>query len=241
MVRALKKKQTAAGGKKNASQVFKPGAQELADAAARAKKILSILRKTHPDAHCALDHSNALELLIATVLSAQCTDERVNMVTKELFRKYREAADYAKAPVGQLEQDIRSTGFFRNKARNIQAACGDIAERFQGEVPDNMEELTRLAGVGRKTANVILGNAFDTPGMVTDTHVIRLSRLMGLSGETNPVKLEFELMKLFPRKDWTLVSHLLTFHGRRVCIARRPDCEHCPVRRYCCYGRGGKK
>jgi len=216
---------------------FKPTAADLQTEPTRAKKILAILRKTHPDAKCALNHKNALELLIATILSAQCTDERVNIVTKSLFKKYRKADDYADAPAAQLEADIKSTGFFRNKTKNIKAACRDIVEKFDSRVPDTMDTLLSLAGVGRKTANVILGNTYDTPGLVTDTHVIRLSRLMSLSSNTDPVKLEFDLMKLIPKKDWTFFSHLMTFHGRRICIARKPDCETCPVRTYCCYGR----
>ena len=216
---------------------FKPGGSDLKTAPARAKKIFSTLLQTHPDARIALNFNSSLELFVATVLSAQCTDVRVNIVTKDLFRKYREAADYAKVSQEELEQDIRSTGFFRNKAKNIRAACVDIIEKFDGNVPDNLDDLTSLAGVGRKTANVILGNVYDVPAIVCDTHVIRLSRLMGLSGNTDPVKLEFALMELIPKKDWTMFSHLLIFHGRRVCVARRPDCDNCPVRSHCCYGK----
>jgi len=220
-----------------APKAYRPTQADLRDAPQRARKIYSILRKTHPDARCALGHGNALELLIATILSAQCTDERVNIVTKDLFAKYRCAADYSEAAASELEDDIRSTGFFRNKTRNIQAACRTIAKEYNGKVPDTMDELVALPGVGRKTANVILGNAYGIPGVVTDTHVIRLSRLMGLSSNTDPVKLEFDLQKLIPKKNWTLLGHLLIFHGRRTCIARKPDCEHCPVRLHCCYGR----
>ncbi len=212
-------------------------AKDLADAPQRAKKILTILRKTHPDAKIALDFTNPLELLIATVLSAQCTDVRVNIVTKDLFKKYRSAADYVKVEPKELEEDIRTTGFFRNKTKNIQAACKDIVEKFGGKIPDTMDELTSLAGVGRKTANVILGNAYSVPGITTDTHVIRLSRLMGLSKHTDPVKLEQDLMKLIPKKDWTMFSHYMIFHGRRICNARKPDCMNCPVRPHCAYGR----
>ncbi len=223
--------------KGDSPKAFTPGAEDLQDAPQRAKKILAVLRKTYPQAKCALDHSDPLELLIATILSAQCTDERVNIVTKDLFQKYRQAEDYAKAPAAELEADIRSTGFYRNKAKNIQAACRVMVDRHGGMVPATMEELVALAGVGRKTANVILGNAYGIPGIVTDTHVIRLSRLMGLSPESDPVKLEQDLMKLIPQKDWTFFSHLMIFHGRSICIARKPDCGHCPVREYCCFGR----
>ena len=216
---------------------FKPSGRDLKMAPVRAKKIFSILLKTHPDAHIALNFSSPLELFVATVLSAQCTDVRVNIVTKDLFRKYREAADYAKVPQEELEQDIRSTGFFRNKAKNIRAACVDMTEKFDGNVPNNLDDLTSLAGVGRKTANVILGNVYGVPAIACDTHVIRLSRLMGLSGNTDPVKLEFALMELIPKKDWIMFSHLLIFHGRRVCVARKPDCDNCSVRRHCCYGK----
>lgn len=218
-------------------KAFKPMARDLSDAPERAQKILAILRKTHPDAKIALDFTNPLELLIATVLSAQCTDVRVNIVTKDLFKKYRKAADYVKVEPAELEADIRTTGFFRNKTKNIQAACKDIVEKFDGKIPTTMEELTLLAGVGRKTANVILGNAFGVPGITTDTHVIRLSRLMGLSKNTDPVKLEQDLMELIPRKDWTMFSHYMIFHGRRICSARKPDCANCPVRPHCTYGR----
>jgi len=236
-VPALNKTKKKPSKKANPAQTFKPSPQDLAGAPKRAKTILSILRKTHPDARCALNYRNALELLVATILSAQCTDERVNIVTKDLFVRYRRAADYADAPLSQLEKAIKSTGFFRNKAKSLQAACRDIVEKFDGKVPDTLDKLVTLAGVGRKTANVVLGNAFNTPAIVTDTHVIRLVRLMGLSGQKDPVKIEFDLRKLFDRKDWTILSHLLIFHGRRICIARKPDCHHCPVRPHCCYGR----
>ena len=216
---------------------FKPSADDLQSASQRAKKILAVLRRTYPDAHCALDHSNALELLVATILSAQCTDQRVNIVTKDLFRKYRQASDYGRTQAEQLEQDIKSTGFFRNKAKNIKAACQIITDDHSGKVPDNMEQLVKLPGVGRKTANVILGNAYDVPGIVTDTHVIRLSRLMGLSAHSEPVRLEQDLMKLIPKKDWTQFSHEMIFHGRGICVARKPDCQNCPVRPHCCYGQ----
>ncbi|MCK4627670.1 MAG: endonuclease III [Sedimentisphaerales bacterium] len=216
---------------------FKPGGRDLKTAPARARKIFSTLLKTYPDARIALNFNSPLELFVATVLSAQCTDVRVNIVTKDLFKKYRKAADYAEVSQKELEQNIKSTGFFRNKAKNIRAACADIIEKFDGNVPDNLDDLTSLAGIGHKTANVILGNVYGVPGIACDTHVIRLSRLMGLSGNTDPVKLEFALMELIPKKDWTMFSHLLIFHGRRVCVARRPDCDNCPVRSHCCYGK----
>ena len=231
------KKKSQTQDKARSPKEYKPTVKDLADAPQRTKKILGILRKTHPDAKIALHYTHPLELLIATVLSAQCTDVRVNIVTKDLFQKYRKAADYVEVEPAELEEDIRTTGFFRNKTKNIQAACKDILEKFDGKIPDTMEELTSLAGVGRKTANVILGNAYGVPGITTDTHVIRLSRLMGLSKNTDPVKLEQDLMELIPKKDWTMFSHYMIFHGRRICNARKPDCAHCPVQPHCAYGR----
>ena|SRR5438128_5774641 len=201
---------------------------------ARVKKIIAGLRKTYPEAHCELDHRNPLELLIATILSAQCTDKRVNQVTADLFRKYRSAADYADADLSELQQDIKTTGFYRNKARNIQACCRKLVERHGGEVPGTMEELTRLDGVGRKTANVLLGNAFQVnEGIVVDTHVARLSQRLGLTRQKDPEKIEQELMKLVPRKQWTMFSHWLIWHGRRRCTARNPDCPNCEIRKIC--------
>jgi len=206
---------------------------DASEAAGRVKKILPILKKNYPDAGVTLNFSNPLELLIATILAAQCTDRRVNIVTESLFKKYRGVADWSSADVKQIEQDIKSTGFFRNKAVSIKRACGMIMERFDGQVPSTMEELLELPGVGRKTANVILGNAFNIPGVVCDPHVIRLSRRFGLSANSDPVKLEFDLMGIVAKKDWTLFSHLLVFHGRSVCRARRPDCGGCVISRYC--------
>jgi endonuclease-3 len=198
------------------------------------KAIWPILKKTYPQAKCALEHTNPLELLIATILSAQCTDVRVNIVTKTLFKKYKTAEDWANAPLEQIEQDIKSTGFYRNKAFNIKSACDKIISDFNGNVPDNMEQLLELDGVGRKTANVVLGNAFGVPGIVCDTHVLRLSRRLALSANTNDaVKLEFDLMEIVPKKNWTLFSHLLVFHGRNICMARRPDCANCPIAKHC--------
>jgi endonuclease-3 len=205
-------------------------------AAERVKKIFPLLKKEYPNAKCALDHSNPLELLIATIMSAQCTDVRVNIVTKDLFKKYRSAADYANADQDQLQEDIRTTGFFRNKSKNIIACCKSIVDNFGGSVPDNMNDLLSLNGVGRKTANVLLGNAFDTPGIVCDTHVIRLSRRLQLSENADPVKLEYDLMEIVPRKrggGWTLFSHVIVWHGRNICKARRPDCPNCVIADHC--------
>lgn len=199
----------------------------------RIKKIWPILKKAYPDAKIALKFENPLELLIATILSAQCTDARVNIVTKDLFRKYKSAADWAKADVKQIESDIRSTGFFHNKAINIKGACNKIVEQYSGKVPGDMEELLTLPGVGRKTANCVLGDAFGIPGITCDTHVIRLSRRLGLSENTDAVKLEFDLAEIIPRANWTLFSHLLIHHGRNICKARKPDCPNCPIAKYC--------
>ena len=199
----------------------------------RVREIFPILRKTYPEARIALKHSNPLELLVSTILSAQCTDVRVNMVTKTLFKKYTSAKDWAKADVKQIESDIKSTGFFRNKAANIKGACTKVIEEFDGKIPGTMEEILTLPGVGRKTANCVLGNAFGVPGVVCDTHVIRLSRRLGLSPNSDPVKLEFDLAEIVPRKNWLLFSDLLIFHGRNICKARKPDCMNCPVAKYC--------
>ena len=205
-------------------------------AAQRVQKIFAILKKTYPDAKIALNHSNPLQLLVATILSAQCTDVRVNIVTKNLFKKYKGAADWAKADLKQIEKDIRSTGFYRNKAKNIKKSCQVILKEFNGRVPETMEELLTLAGVGRKTANVLLGNAFNTPGVVCDTHVIRLSRRLDLSENKDPVKLEFDLMEIVPKRKWggwTMFSHLLIFHGRNTCKARKPGCPYCTISKHC--------
>ena len=201
---------------------------------ARLKKIIAGLRRAYPDAHCELLHENPLELLISTILSAQCTDKRVNIVTRDLFKKYRSAADFADAPVSELEQAIKSTGFYRNKAKNIQACCRKLAGRHGGQVPRTMEELTQLDGVGRKTANVVLGNAFGiNAGVVVDTHVTRLAHRLGLTEEKSPEKIERGLMALLPRKQWALFSHWLIWHGRRRCAARKPDCADCEVEKFC--------
>ena len=201
---------------------------------ARLKKIIAALDRTYPEAHCELNHADPLELLIATILSAQCTDKRVNIVTKELFKKYRSASDYANAPLAELKQAVKTTGFFRNKAKNIQACCRKLIVRHGGRVPCSMEELTQLDGVGRKTANVVLGNAFGiNVGVVVDTHVTRLSQRLGLTKQKTPEKIEPELMALVPQKQWTLFSHWLIWHGRRRCYARRPDCEGCEIKKLC--------
>ncbi len=214
--------------KKPAIKINKEKARQTVEA------VWPILKKTYPQAKCALEHTNPLQLLIATILSAQCTDARVNIVTKTLFKKYKTAADWARAPLEEIEQDIKSTGFYRNKAFNIKSACDKIISDFNGNVPDNMAQLLELNGVGRKTANVILGNAFDVPGIVCDTHVLRLSRRLALSANTHDaVKLEFDLMEIVPKKNWTLFSHLLVFHGRNICRARRPDCVNCPIAKHC--------
>ena len=201
---------------------------------ARTAELIGRLRQAYPDAHCELNFSNPLELLIATILSAQCTDKQVNLVTAELFRKYRSAADFAGADPEQFAQDIRRIGLFRNKAKNIQATCRMLLERHGGEVPRTLPELTALAGVGRKTANVVLGCAFGlNEGIVVDTHVGRLGARLGLSGATDPVKIEADLMPLVPREHWALFSHLLIWHGRRRCPARSPDCAACEVAALC--------
>jgi endonuclease-3 len=208
-------------------------AVDEADAKRRVKKIIPILKKSYPEAKTALKFSSPLELLIATILSAQCTDTWVNMVTEQVFKKYRSVKDWAGADVKEIEEDIRTTGFFRNKAKSIKAACRAIADEHGGTVPGTLEQLVELPGVGRKTANVVLGNAFDTPAIVCDTHVIRLSRRLGLSEQTDAVKLEFDLAEIVPRDHWTLFSHLLIHHGRAVCRARKPACDQCPVAQFC--------
>jgi len=201
---------------------------------ARAQKIVRALERTYPDATCALSHGNPLELLIATILSAQCTDERVNIVTSNLFRKYRDASDYANADPAELERDINSVTFFRNKTKSIQAMARSLIERHNGEVPGTLEELVQLAGVGRKTANVVLGTAFGIPtGVVVDTHVSRLTQLLGLTKNKTPEKIEADLMDLLPKKEWIDFSHRLIWHGRRVCKARKPDCGNCSLEEYC--------
>lgn len=198
------------------------------------RQIIKRLKNEYPDAHCALVHSNAFELLIATILSAQCTDVRVNIVTADLFRKYRQPQDYLNVSQEELEQDIRSTGFYRNKAKNIQGACEKIVENFNGEIPTTMIEILTLNGVARKTANVVLGNAFGiASGVVVDTHVSRLSQRLGLTTETTPEKIEIDLAELVPKKDWILFPHLLIWHGRAICLARKPKCAECVLEDLC--------
>ena len=200
----------------------------------RTEKIIKLLKRAHPDAKCALNHSNAFELLIATILSAQCTDERVNKVTADLFRKYRKPKDYLKVPATELQQDIRTTGFFRNKTKSIQGASKMLVEEFAGEVPQSMEELLKLPGVARKTANVVLGVAYaKAEGVVVDTHVSRLSHRLKLTKHKDAGKIERDLMEIVRRKNWIEFAHLLIFHGRRICKARRPLCEQCVVEELC--------
>jgi len=200
----------------------------------RARKIVKLLAKSYGDAECALVHSNALELLVATILSAQCTDVRVNLVTKELFRRYRSAKEFADADLKDLEQQIRSTGFFRNKAKSIQGAARLLVEKHGGAVPGTMEELLELPGVARKTANVVLGTWFKkAAGVVVDTHVHRISRRLQLTREDDPKKIEQDLMKLLPMEEWINFSHRLIWHGRRICAARKPKCVECPLAELC--------
>lgn len=206
----------------------------IPDKKKHAAQIIKRLKKEYPDVHCALVHTNAFELLIATILSAQCTDVRVNIVTANLFRKYRQPQDYLKVSQAELEQDIHSTGFFRNKAKNIQAACEKIIEDFGGAIPNTMEELLTLNGVARKTANVVLGNAFGiASGVVVDTHVSRLSQRLGLTEETTPEKIEKDLSELVPKKDWIMFPHWLISHGRAICQARKPKCAECVLENLC--------
>ncbi len=200
----------------------------------RAGALVEALPRIYPDAHCELDFKNPLQLLVATILSAQCTDKRVNIVTKELFRVCRTACDYAEIVPARLEALVQSTGFFRAKANNIRKCCEALVARHGGEVPQTMEELTALAGVGRKTANVVLGNVFGlSEGVVVDTHVQRLSTRLGLTKQQTPEKIERDLITLIPRELWTLFSHWLIWHGRRRCFARKPDCANCELRDLC--------
>ena len=200
----------------------------------RIRPIIRRLKKAYPEARCSLDHSNPLELLVATILSAQCTDARVNLVTRTLFQKYRSAEDYAVADPAVFEQEIKSTGFFRNKTKSVLGMANALVDRHGGRVPDTMDELVKLPGVGRKTANVVLGNAFGkNVGVVVDTHVTRIARLLKLTRQKDDVKIEQDLMKVVPRKDWTLFPHLMIHHGRAVCIANRPKCADCVISDLC--------
>ena len=208
--------------------------ESLAEKKLRTIRIIEALRATYPDAHCELNFTNPLELLIATILSAQCTDKQVNIVTAGLFQKYRTAADYAGADPTELENDLRRIGLFRNKAKNVQACCAELVAKYGGQVPRTMAELVQLAGVGRKTANVVLGNAFNlNEGIVVDTHVARLADRLGLSHAGTPEKIEADLQRLVPREHWTMFSHWLIWHGRRRCFARNPDCAQCEIRDFC--------
>jgi endonuclease III len=205
-----------------------------AKAKKQAQDVVRLLRCHYPDAKCSLDFKTPLELLVATVLSAQCTDERVNLVTKQVFRKYRTAADYARAPLAELERDIQSTGFYHNKAKNLQNAARMILEQYDGEVCQDLEKLIELPGIGRKTANVILGTAFGiASGVVVDTHVTRLSYRLGLTKQKDPAKIEQDLMAMVPAKEWIAFSHRMIQHGRRICVARKPKCDICPLGSIC--------
>jgi endonuclease-3 len=200
----------------------------------RVRKIIRLLKRAYPDAKCSLNHSNAFELLIATILSAQCTDARVNIVTQDLFRKYRKPEDYLKVSPTELQQDIRTTGFFRNKTKSIQGTAKVLTEQYGGEVPATIEELLELPGVARKTANVVLGNAFGvSSGVVVDTHVTRLSRRLGLTDQKAAERIEQDLIAIVPKKDWVIFSHLLIAHGRKICKARNPQCAECVVEKLC--------
>ena len=217
-----------------AKKAVKTKRESKANLRARAQTILAKLIELYPEPKCALNHGNAFELLIATILSAQCTDARVNIVTADLFRKYRQPADYLKVPLVELEQDIRSTGFYHNKARNIQGAAQVIVEQHKSQVPNTMDELHALPGVGRKTANVVLGNAFGiASGVVVDTHVSRLSQRLGLTKQDNAEKIEAELAQLIPENEWINFSHRLIAHGRQVCNARKPLCGQCQLADLC--------
>jgi endonuclease III len=199
----------------------------------RAKEIFDLLSKEYPDARCSLDHTNPLELMIATILSAQCTDVRVNVVTKELFRKYKTPEDYVNRPIEELEKVIQSCGFYHSKAKNITSACRTILEKYDGKVPDKLDDLVKLAGVGRKTANVVLGTCFNTPGVVVDTHCGRIARRLGFTKQTDPVKVEKDLMKIWEPEHWSLFSHFMVYHGRAVCTSRKPQCSKCVLRERC--------
>lgn len=207
--------------------------ESLAAQRARLTEIIHRLVSAYPDAKVGLDYTTPLELLIATILSAQCTDERVNIVTKTLFKKYSTPEDYLRVPAEELEADIRPTGFYRNKAKNIQACCEQLLERFNGEVPSTLDELVTLPGVGRKTANCVLSNCFDIPGVTVDTHVTRITNLLGFVKTTDAVKIEFALMKLMDNSQWNTFNHAIITHGRRTCIARRPQCNSCVINDLC--------
>lgn len=226
-----KKRTPKRAGAKPASKTMRAGVKGAPE---RILPIIRALEEQYPEAGCALEHRSPLELLVATILSAQCTDVRVNIVTQDLFRKYHTAEDYANAAPEVFEQEIKSTGFFRNKTKSILGMAQDLVERRGGKVPSTMEELTALPGVGRKTANVVLGNAFGIDeGVVVDTHVKRISNRLALTTNSDPEKIEQDLMQLVPRSKWTLFAHLLIHHGRQICPARAPRCEICPIRDLC--------
>jgi endonuclease III len=236
-MRLLRSLSPAKRARESVEEMKSPSTRPAAKAIGRPVRVARLIerfREVYPTAHCELDFTNPLELLVATILSAQCTDKRVNLVTKDLFQRYRKAADYADAPREELEEAIRSTGFYRNKAKSIRSMASDLVERHHGQVPSTMGELVALAGVGRKTANVVLGNAFQiNEGIVVDTHVIRLAYRLDLSRQTEPEKIERDLMRLVPQSDWAVFSHWLIWHGRRRCFALRPDCENCEVATLC--------
>jgi endonuclease-3 len=227
-------KPNASAAPRRAAQGRKHERESQAARVVRAREIVARLETAYPQARCALEHRNALQLLVATILSAQCTDARVNLVTRDLFRKYRSAADYANANPAEFEEEIKSTGFFRNKTKSILGMAQALLERHGGKVPSSMEELTALPGVGRKTANVVLGNAFGIDeGIVVDTHVKRIANRLKLTNKADPEKIERDLMRIVPREEWTMFSHLLIHHGRQICPARTPRCAICPVNRLC--------
>ncbi len=209
----------------------------------RASIVFKKLKKAYPDAKCSLEHRTPLELLVSTILSAQCTDARVNKVTPALFKRFKTPEDYVNAPVSELQKYIQSCGFYKNKAKNIVGACKGMLENHEGEVPNTLDELLKLPGVGRKTANVILGTAYGVPGVVVDTHCGRIARRLGFTKQTDPVKVEHDLMKIWSEEDWSLFSHLMVFHGRAVCESRSPRCSECVLRQHCPFpeSRDGKK
>jgi len=210
-----------------------PTAKPTAGQRKHAQELLRGLEEEHPDAHCELNFSNGLELLIGTILAAQCTDARVNMVTEPMFKKYPTAQHYIDLPPEVLEEEIRSTGFYRNKTKSIKKACQSLVDQYDGEVPSTMDALLTLAGVGRKTANCILGNVFNIPGIVVDTHMLRISKRLGFTTNTDPTRVEFDLRELFPESDWISLSHRIPWHGRRVCKARKPLCDDCGINHIC--------
>jgi endonuclease-3 len=209
--------------------------RDIGELKKKVKKVSKLLFETYPEATCSLDYQEPLQLLIATILAAQCTDERVNIVTKDLFKKYENVYDFANANPEELEQDIKSTGFYRNKAKNIIACCQKLIKEHGGKVPDNMDDLVALPGVGRKTANVILSNIYGIPGVIVDTHCKRLSNRIGLTENEDPVKIENDLMEIIPQKDWAKFSNNLVYHGRAICDARKPKCEICPISKHCVF------